>query len=423
MMSFRVILVFCAINVGIMAQNGYNYDRPELDLGIGSTSRPSFGPNNPPGYPSPSGFGGATRPTASTFQQGSSAGYPSGRPSGSGVFGQPPVATGPSSGSAGYPAPSQTDFSGTGGSYPGSPGATGFGPSASDAGGFGSTAIGARPGTAQRPGANVPITQGPSGVGSPAASNDGQYEGGDYSAIPGEPGIDYPIYSEIPETSFDCKQQQFPGYYADTEAQCQVFHICALNKTFNFLCPNGTIFSQEHFVCVWWNQFDCASAPSLYGKNADLYDNSQTGGSFQGSQGGVTGPALSGVTGPGLSGATGPGTVAAPYPGRPQSGRPGIPSGPTGPSGIGSSGYLSGRPAGAGYPSGSPLSPGLPSGGYPSSGDSSGSTFTSGPSGPGQQIGYPDSQQTGYPGQPSQEGQYSPSPQSPTRDYLPPRQG
>lgn len=68
-----------------------------------------------------------------------------------------------------------------------------------------------------------------------------------------------------------------PGYYADVEAQCQVFHICALNTTFNFLCPNGTIFSQEHLVCVWWNQFDCNSAPALYGNNANIYDYSKTG--------------------------------------------------------------------------------------------------------------------------------------------------
>lgn len=78
--------------------------------------------------------------------------------------------------------------------------------------------------------------------GSGNSQNDGQYPGGDYSAIPGNPGVDYPVFSEIPQTSFDCKQQQFPGYYADVEAQCQVFHICALNTTFNFLCPNGTIF-------------------------------------------------------------------------------------------------------------------------------------------------------------------------------------
>jgi hypothetical protein len=41
-------------------------------------------------------------------------------------------------------------------------------------------------------------------------------------AIPGRAGIDYPIFDKVPLTSFQCTDQQFPGYYADTEAQCQV---------------------------------------------------------------------------------------------------------------------------------------------------------------------------------------------------------
>lgn len=138
--------------------------------------------------------------------------------------------------------------------------------------------------------------------------NDGSYPGGDYSAIPGVAGVDYPIYTEIPKTSFDCKNQQFPGYYADVEAQCQVFHICALNTTFDFLCPNGTIFSQENLVCVWWNQFDCNSAPSLYGNNAYIYDYSKTGQSQENQSpsrnfGGApaSGTSFDGAQGPGFS--------------------------------------------------------------------------------------------------------------------------
>lgn len=84
--------------------------------------------------------------------------------------------------------------------------------------------------------------------------------------------MDYPIYSQVPQTNFDCAQQALPGYYSDIEAQCQAFHICALNRTYSFLCPNGTIFSQEVLVCIWWNQYDCASAPSLYANNAFIYD-------------------------------------------------------------------------------------------------------------------------------------------------------
>ncbi|KAH8417079.1 hypothetical protein KR222_002890, partial [Zaprionus bogoriensis] len=100
---------------------------------------------------------------------------------------------------------------------------------------------------------------------------------GDYSAIPGVAGVDYPVYAQVPRTNFDCAQQPLPGYYADIEAQCQVFHICALNRTYSFLCPNGTVFSQETLVCVWWNQYDCVSAPSLYANNAYIYDYSISG--------------------------------------------------------------------------------------------------------------------------------------------------
>lgn len=118
--------------------------------------------------------------------------------------------------------------------------------------------------------------KGPNLSGQQGQQQDDNQEG-DYSAIPGEPDIDYPILSEIPETSFDCAQQQYPGYYADVEARCQVFHVCAFNNTrkFDFLCPNGTIFSQEFLVCVWWNQFDCASAPGLFANNANLYETPQ----------------------------------------------------------------------------------------------------------------------------------------------------
>merc|ERR1712008_258411 len=45
-------------------------------------------------------------------------------------------------------------------------------------------------------------------------------------AIPGVPGEDYPIYAEVPETGFACDGQVDGGYYADGEAECQVFHIC-----------------------------------------------------------------------------------------------------------------------------------------------------------------------------------------------------
>lgn len=61
----------------------------------------------------------------------------------------------------------------------------------------------------------------------------------------GRPGIDYPNYADIPETSFDCSQQRYKGFFGDPETHCQVWHYCDLNGgKASFLCPNGTIFSQ-----------------------------------------------------------------------------------------------------------------------------------------------------------------------------------
>ena len=94
-------------------------------------------------------------------------------------------------------------------------------------------------------------------------------------------GEDYPIYASPPETSFGCdgyiEVQSFfenhvwvdvycpvlQGYYADPEAECQAFHICAnfgdanLVK-YSFLCPNGTLFNQQYFICDWWFNVDCS---------------------------------------------------------------------------------------------------------------------------------------------------------------------
>lgn len=61
----------------------------------------------------------------------------------------------------------------------------------------------------------------------------------------GKAGVDYPNYSEIPETSFSCKEQRYKGFFGDPDTNCQVWHYCDLNGgKASFLCPNGTIFSQ-----------------------------------------------------------------------------------------------------------------------------------------------------------------------------------
>ena len=95
-------------------------------------------------------------------------------------------------------------------------------------------------------------------------------------AIPGVPGEDYPIYAEVPESGFTCDGQVDGGYYADPEAECQVFHICTADGAgglaqYSFLCPNGTIFNQNYFICDWWFNVDCAeSAAIAEAKNSEL---------------------------------------------------------------------------------------------------------------------------------------------------------
>ena len=94
-------------------------------------------------------------------------------------------------------------------------------------------------------------------------------------AVPGVPGEDYPIYAEVPESGFSCDGQVDGGYYADPEAQCQVFHICTADGAgglakYSFLCPNGTVFNQNYFICDWWFNFDCATAEDLYSLNDEI---------------------------------------------------------------------------------------------------------------------------------------------------------
>lgn len=92
------------------------------------------------------------------------------------------------------------------------------------------------------------------------------------NAIPGEPGTDYPIFSQVEDTSFTCDGLIFGGYYADPEMDCQGYHVCLQDAIdpanlypVSFLCPNGTIFNQEIFTCDWWYNVDCAAASGLYG--------------------------------------------------------------------------------------------------------------------------------------------------------------
>ncbi|CAH0724304.1 unnamed protein product, partial [Brenthis ino] len=101
-------------------------------------------------------------------------------------------------------------------------------------------------------------------------------------AVPGEPGSDYPVLNSIPRTSFTCSGKE-PGYYADTETDCQVFRVCTLGTTYgfqSFLCPNGTLFNQAVFVCDWWMQVNCQKSKELINRNNDKFGNLKLGPQF-----------------------------------------------------------------------------------------------------------------------------------------------
>ncbi len=54
-----------------------------------------------------------------------------------------------------------------------------------------------------------------------------------------------------------------------------MFHICTADgqgglAKYSFLCPNGTIFNQNYFICDWWFNFDCAQAETLYARNDEI---------------------------------------------------------------------------------------------------------------------------------------------------------
>ncbi|XP_029172768.1 uncharacterized protein LOC114941802 [Nylanderia fulva] len=88
--------------------------------------------------------------------------------------------------------------------------------------------------------------------------------------VPGEPGVDYPAYTILPQTGFTCEGRS-RGYYADEAAGCQVFHVCHDVLVSSFLCPIGSTFSQKLLTCDWWNKVDCASSKKYLERNRGSY--------------------------------------------------------------------------------------------------------------------------------------------------------
>ena len=93
------------------------------------------------------------------------------------------------------------------------------------------------------------------------------------SPIPGAPGRDYPDFTKVPKTSFTCAGLS-PGFYADPEGECQVYHHCthgSAKPSFTRLCPIGTLYSQQYFTCDWWFNVDCSVAEDFYSLNDENF--------------------------------------------------------------------------------------------------------------------------------------------------------
>lgn len=92
-----------------------------------------------------------------------------------------------------------------------------------------------------------------------------------YGSVAGAPGVDFPAYTRIPKTSFTCEGKGYDfGFYADEEAQCQVYHVCWSGRRESFLCGVGTVFNQAILTCDYWHSVDCSKSSQFYSANSEL---------------------------------------------------------------------------------------------------------------------------------------------------------
>ena len=100
------------------------------------------------------------------------------------------------------------------------------------------------------------------------------------------------IHSTLPSLQLEVDG----GFYADPDIRCQVFHICAADGEgglikYSFLCPVGSIFHQQYFICDWYFNVDCSQAESLYSLNDQLAaEREKHIGAVEGSGGGYVAP-------------------------------------------------------------------------------------------------------------------------------------
>ncbi|GAB6022737.1 hypothetical protein CHUAL_006832 [Chamberlinius hualienensis] len=84
--------------------------------------------------------------------------------------------------------------------------------------------------------------------------------------------VNYPNFTQIPTGIwFSCRNRE-PGFYANPQAYCQVYHHCLPDgRSYAFLCGVGTIFNQRSLTCDHWYNYNCDEAESDYKYNVNFY--------------------------------------------------------------------------------------------------------------------------------------------------------
>ncbi|OQR72227.1 cuticular protein-like, partial [Tropilaelaps mercedesae] len=87
-------------------------------------------------------------------------------------------------------------------------------------------------------------------------------------------------FTQTIQTNFQCPRGR-PGYYADIQNECRVFHICheysmpngePHSVRYSQFCPPGTVFDQLTLTCNFvWAAVPCGSANQFFYVNSNLY--------------------------------------------------------------------------------------------------------------------------------------------------------
>lgn len=68
-----------------------------------------------------------------------------------------------------------------------------------------------------------------------------------------------PALTAVVKTNFTCRGMKGPGWYVDLETGCQQYHRCySAERSTAFICPPGTLFSQETLICDFWYNVNCS---------------------------------------------------------------------------------------------------------------------------------------------------------------------